>query len=99
MRGDPPVAELTTMKRLLVLTAMLTAMTSAVGCNCMRGRGAPCAPVCMPAAQCAPTVNYGDCGPTTTTYGEGTVVEPYMGTPTPAGTTVVPGPASFTPGI
>jgi hypothetical protein len=80
------------MKRLLILTAALVALSSAVGCNCMRGRGARCAPVCMPAAQYAPSVNYSDCGPATT-YGGGTIVEPY-GSPTPATTNITPGPAA-----
>jgi hypothetical protein len=84
------------MKRFLVLSTVLMATASAIGCNCMRqfNRGAPCAPACMPAAPaCAPTVGYGgDCMP------GATVSEPYLGTPTPAGTpTVAPGPVTYTP--
>lgn len=95
VREDPPVTEITTMKKLFVLTAAIITLVNAVGCNCLRGRGAPCAPVCMPAAQCAPAVSYSDCAPAAT-YGGGTIVEPY-GSPTPA-TTVTPGPATtFTP--
>ncbi len=81
------------MKRFLVLTAALATITSAIGCNCLRGRGARCAPACMPAPACAPAVSYGnDCAPA---YGGGTIVEPYG--PTPAGTTVSPGPITYTP--
>lgn len=87
------------MKRLMILSTALMALASAVGCECNRcfQRSAPCAPACMPAPACAPAVSYGgDCAPSTT-YSGGTIVEPYMGSPTPAGTTVTPAPSTYTP--
>ena len=90
------------MKRFLVLTGMLMALVTTVGCNCMRGRTTACAPMCAPtcapacAPACAPMVSYGnDCAPS---YGGGTISEPYMGSPTPAGTTIItPEPQTYTP--
>lgn len=86
------------MKRFLTLTTLLTALASAVGCECNRcfQRSAPCAPACMPAPACAPAVSYSnDCAPAAT-YGGGTIVEPYVGSPTPAGT-ATPAPMTYTP--